>query len=253
MRHFLTILSHEVRTLLFNPSTYVAAVLFLGVMGFIFAGILDAYSRTPQEAPPAAVFFQLFWIPVFFMVPLLTMKSLAEERRLGTLETLLTTPVTTTEVVLGKFGASYLLYLAMWACTGGFHYVLHYYARDARFLDAGPLIGGYAFIALSGLLFIALGVLASALTRSQSVAGILCFTLLFALIIGLRFLGDSALLQQETLASVRGTVESLQIFTHLEDFTRGVVDTRQVIFYVSGSTLALIFSILGVEAKLLHG
>lgn len=253
MRHFFTILSHELRALLFNPSTYVAAVLFLGVMGFIFAGILDAYSRTPQETPPAAVFFQLFWIPVFFMVPLLTMKCLAEERRLGTLETLLTTPVTTTEVVLGKFGAAYILYLLLWGSTLGFHYVLFYYARDARFLDAGPLIGGYTFIALSGLLFIAVGVLASAVTRSQAVAGILSFTVLFALVIGLRFLGEASLLQQETLSPVKSTIESLQIFGHLEDFTNGVIDTRQVFFYLTGAILSLIFSILGVEAKLLHG
>ncbi len=253
MRHFFTILSHEMRALLFNPSTYVAAVLFLGVMGFIFAGILDAYSRTPQETPPAAVFFQLFWIPVFFMVPLLTMKCLAEERRLGTLETLLTTPVTTTEVVLGKFGAAYLLYLLLWGSTLGFHYVLFSYAGDVRFLDPGPLIGGYAFIALSGLLFIAVGVLSSAVTRSQAVAGILCFTVLFALVIGLRFLGESSLLQQDTLSPVKGTLDSLQIFGHLEDFTNGVIDTRQVFFYLTGSILSLIFSILGVEAKLLHG
>jgi ABC-2 type transport system permease protein len=253
MRHFLTILGHEIRALLYNPSTYIAAVLFLGVMGFIFAGILDAYSRSPQEAPPAAVFFQLFWIPVFFMVPLLTMKCLAEERRLGTLETLLTTPVTTTEVVLGKFGAAYFLYLLLWGSTIGFHHVLHHYARDARFLDSGPLIGGYVFIALSGLLFIAIGVLASALTRSQAVAGILSFTLLFGLVIGLRFLGDTALLQQETLSLARDTIDSLQIFGHLEDFTNGVIDTRQVFFYLTGAILSLIFSILGVEAKLLHG
>ena len=92
MRHFFTLLSHEIRVLLFSPSTYIAAVLFLLVMGFIFTGILDAYSKTPQETPPAVVFFQLFWLPVFFMVPLLTMKCFAEERRLGTIETLLTTP-----------------------------------------------------------------------------------------------------------------------------------------------------------------
>lgn len=253
MRHFFTILSHEIRSLLFNPSTYVAAVLFLGVMGFIFAALLDDYSRAPREAMPAAVFFQLFWIPVFFMVPLLTMKSLAEERRLGTLETLLTTPVSTTEVVLGKFGASYALYLLLWGSTAGFHYVLHHYARDPRLLDLGPLIGGYAFIAISGLMFIAVGILASALTRSQAVAGILCFTALFTLIIGLRFLGDSTLLQQETLSPLKGTVESLQIFGHLDDFTHGVIDTRQVFFYLTGTVLALIFSILGVEAKLLQG
>ena len=253
MRHFFTILSHELRSLLFNPSTYIAAVLFLGLMGFIFTGILDAYSKAPQETPPAAVFFQLFWIPVFFMVPLLTMKSLAEERRLGTLETLLTTPVSTAEVVIGKFGAAYLLYLLLWGSTFGFHSVLQHYAGDARYLDAGPLIGGYLFIAVSGLLFVAIGIFASAMTRSQSVAGIFCFTMLFALIIGGRYLADMTSLNQDLFQPVKTTVDSLQIFHHLEDFTHGVIDTRQVFFYVTGSVLALIFSILGVEAKLLQG
>lgn len=134
MRHYFTILSHEVRTLLYSSSTYIAAVLFLGVMGFVFAGILELYAKAPQETSPAVVFFQLFWFPVFFMVPLLTMKSFAEERRLGTLETLLTAPVSTTEVVLGKFSAAYLFYILLWGSTLGFHYLLKVYARDARFL-----------------------------------------------------------------------------------------------------------------------
>jgi len=253
MRHFLTILSHEIRALLFAPSTYIAATLFLVVMAFVFTSILDNYSQSALETPPATVFFQLFWLPVFFMVPLLTMKSLAEERRLGTLETLLTTPVNTTEVVLGKFGAAYFLYLAMWGSTYGFHRLLHYYAKDARFLDSGPLIGGYLFIAVSGLLFIAVGIFASSLTRSQSVAGVLSGTMLIGLILGLNYAAGSAALDQEMLLPVKHALESVRVFTHLEDFSSGVVDARQVLFYVSGAVLALIFSILGVEAKLLQG
>lgn len=251
MRHYFTILSHEIRALLYSPSTYIAAVLFLLVMGFIFAGILEVYSKTPQETPPAAIFFSVFWIPVFFMVPLLTMKCFAEERRLGTLETLLTTPVSTTEVVLGKFTAAYLFYLLLWASTLGFHYILQVYARDTRFLDAGPLIGGYLFVAVSGLLFVAIGVLASALTRNQSVAAILSFTLLFGLIIGLKYAGELTALNHGLLSPLRAAVDSLQIASHVEDFTHGVVDTRQVFFYLTGATLALLFSILGVEAKIL--
>ena len=155
MRHYFTILSHEIRTLLYSPSTYIAATFFLGVMGFVFASILDSY-RVPQETPPAVVFFQFFWFPVLFMVPLLTMKTIADERRQGTLETLLTTPVNTAEVVLGKFSAAYLFYLLLWASTLGFHYIIQLYARDLRGLDPGPLVGGYLFIAVSGLLFVAL-------------------------------------------------------------------------------------------------
>ena len=238
--------------LLVTPATYVAATLFLLVMGFVFAGILETFAAAPQEGSPAAVFFQLFWLPVFFMVPLLTMKCLAEERRLGTLETLLTTPVTTPQVVLAKFFAAYALYLSLWASTAGFFYVLHRFAGRAQPFDFGPLIGGYLFIAVTGTFFVALGILASALTRNQSVAGILAFVFLLTLVIGTRFASTLELLKLESMSNVRTVVEHLQIFTHLEDFTRGVIDTRQVLYHLSGAALALFLSILGVEAKQLH-
>jgi ABC-2 type transport system permease protein len=186
------------------------------------------------------------------MVPLLTMKCLAEERRLGTIETLLTTPVTTTEVVLAKFGAAYFLYVLLWASTAGFFYFLQRFSGDARFLDPGPLVGGYLFIAVSGLLFIALGVFASSLTRNQSVAGVLACVMLATLIVGGNALSDSAWLDQGMLRPVKAAIEYAHVSAHRDDFTRGVIDTRQVLFYLSGTVLALIFSILGVEAKLLH-
>ena len=102
MRHFFTILSHEIRMLLVSPSTYIAGVLFLAVMGFMFTALLEKFSAGPMEVSPAAAFFQFFPLPVLFMVPLLTMKSISEERRNGTMETLLTTPVTTFEVVFER-------------------------------------------------------------------------------------------------------------------------------------------------------
>lgn len=252
MKHFLTLLSHEIRMLLVSPSTYVVAMLFLAFMGFIFTGILEQYSKGPQEISPANVFFQLFWFPVLFMVPLLTMKCLAEERRLGTIETLLTTPVTTAEVVLGKYTAAYLLYLSLWASTGGFFYILHRFVGDARFIDLGPLIGGYLFIAVSGLFFIAIGVFASSLSRNQAVAGVLCLVLLLAVIAGTNYLADSSWFDRDLLAPAKEAADYMRVIAHRDDFTRGVVDTRQLLFYVSGTVLALIFSILSVEAKLLH-
>lgn len=253
MRHFPTLLSHEIRTLLFSASTYVAAVLFLFTMGFIFAGILESFARTPQETPPAAMFFELFWFPVLFMVPLLTMKSIADERRQGTLETLLTAPISAGEVVLAKFGAAYVLYLLMWGSTYGFHVILDYYAHDARFIEPGPLLGGYLFIAVSGLLYIAVGIFASSLTRSQAVAGILSFTILLGLIGGLSYVSELGALGQDFLSPLRTTLEGLRIPGHVDDFTHGIVDTRQVFFYLTGAILALLFSILGVEAKILQG
>lgn len=252
MKHFFTLLGHEVRMLLVNPGTYLAGMLFLLFMGFIFTNILENYSKAPQELSPANVFFQFFWFPVFFMVPLLTMKCLAEERRLGTIETLLTTPVTTTEVVLGKYTAAYLLYVSLWAATGGFFYILYRFVGDIRFIDAGPLFGGYLFVAVSGLFFVALGVFASSLSRNQAVAGILCFVFLVAAIGGTNYLADSSWLDRDIFQPLKEAVDYSRVLAHRDDFTRGVVDTRQLLFYLSGSVLALIFSILGVEAKLLH-
>ena len=252
MRHLLTILNHEIRMLLVNPGTYVAAVLFLAFMGFIFTGVLEEFNQAAQVDSPASRFFELFWLPVFFIVPLLTMKSISEERRLGTMETLLTTPVSTTEVVLGKYGAAYFLYLGLWGSTAGFFYILHRFADDARFIDPGPLIGGYVFIAVSGLLFVALGIFASSLSRNQAVAGILGFVMLFGLVIGTRLLVNVAALDLEVFAPAKTAVNYAHVFEHLEDFTRGIVDLRQLLFYLSGTALTLILSILGLEAKLLH-
>jgi ABC-2 type transport system permease protein len=252
MKHFFTILSHEVRMLLVNPSTYIAAFSFLTLMGFIFTGILEQYSKAQQEVSPATAFFSVYFVPVIFMVPLLTMKCLAEERRLGTIETLLTTPVTTTEVVLGKYAASYLLYIVFWASTAGLFYILKRFAGDARMIDPGPIIGGYLFIAVSGLFFVAIGVFTSSLSRNQAVAGLLCVTALIAVILGSRYLGSAAWLDRESLAPLKEAVGYAQVSQHLQDFTRGVIDTRELLFYVSGTVLALIFSILSVEAKMLH-
>jgi ABC-2 type transport system permease protein len=252
MRHILTILGHEIRMLLVSPGTYVAAVTFLAFMGFIFAGILAEYSSTPQENSPAVAFFELFWVPVIFMVPLLTMKSISEERRLGTLETLLTTPISTGEVVLGKYGAAYLLYLSLWAGTGGLFFILHRFTQDAFLLDLGPMIGGYVFIAVSGLFFIGIGIFASSLSRNQAVAGILGVVMLFALIIGTQLVAGLATLNLEVFAPLKATVEYARVFQHLDDFSRGIVDSRQLIFYGSGACLTLILSVLGLEAKLLH-
>src|SRR3954470_24054230 len=207
MKHFFTLLSHEIRMLLVSPGTYIAATAFLAFMGFIFVGILENYSTAAQDESPAHVFFSTFFLPVFFMVPLLTMKCLAEERRLGTIETLLTTPVTTTEVVLAKFGAAYFLYSSLWGSTIGFFYILKKFSGDARFLDSGPLVGGFLFIAVSGLFFVAIGVFASSLTSNQSVAGILSCVIIATLILGGNALADSTFLQQGILRPAKAVLD----------------------------------------------
>ncbi len=250
MKHFLHLLKHEIRTLFIAPATYTAAVLFLLLMGYIYYLILDKYSHAPQHIPPLQLYFNLFWIPVFFITPLLTMRSFAEERRLGTLETLMTTPVSAAEVVISKYTAAYAFYCALWTLSLGFPLLTVWAVGRPEvtecLLAPGVLAGGCLFVGLSGLFFIAVGIFSSSLTRSQLVAGMLCFCLLFVFIAGLPALKEQT---AETRLWWHGVLDYLQIFRHLEDFSRGVVDSRPVIYYLSNTALVLGLSTLVVEAK----
>ena len=250
MKHFLSLLRHELRTLFRSGATYVAAVLFLLVMGFFFLMVMWSFSQEPIDSLPTADFLKLFWVPVCFMVPLLTMKSLAEERRTGTLETLMTTPVTATEIVLSKFIAAYVFYCILWLLTLSYPYIVSLAfsnpAISEPLLDRATLRGGYLFITVSGLLFVATGIFASSLTRSQLVAGMLAFCILLMLIL-LPFV----ILNQQF--AIREWLESplsyMHIFNQLDDFCNGVIDTRPLVFYFSNTILVLGLSVLIVEAK----
>ena len=154
--------------------------------------------------------------------------------------------------MLGKYGAVYFLYLLFWGSTGGLFYLLHHFAADPRLVDRGTLIGGYVYIAVSGLLFVAIGVFASALARNQAVALVLAFAMLFILIFGTKLALGIQFLQLEALRPVRAALDYAQVFQHLDDFSRGIIDTRHLFFYFTGTALTLILTILGVEARLLH-
>lgn len=249
MRHFLTLLRNELWKLIISPSAYIAAFLFLLIMGFLYQALLDEFAKNPSEQDPSLLFFRLFFLPVFFMVPLLTMKTVAEERATGTIETLLTTPVTVTEVILSKFAAGYLYYLALWAFTGLFHAIFFHFAQNEAAVDPYPIIGGYAFIALSGLLYLSLGIFASSLTRSQLVAGIVSFTLVFAFII----LGSAMQEQTATWFEKPQWFEDLVSHTNsmdrMREFASGIIDTRAIVLYLSCAAAFLFLSILVVEYR----
>jgi len=237
--------------LLINPSTYIAGVLFLCLMGFIYWAILRSSVNAATDVLPIVQFFQVFWIPVFFVVPLLTMRSIAGERSNGTLDTLMTTPASRVAVILSKFSGAYLFYILLWALTLGFPIItqkLHPNAAEAgALLDTASITGSFIFLAVSGVLFISIGIMASSVTRSQLVAGMLSFTTLFVVVVGGQQLGNLAeSWQAEWLNAI---VNYLQIFEHLDDFSRGIIDTRPFFYYTSTGLLLLGLSTLVIEAK----
>ncbi|MCZ6675024.1 MAG: ABC transporter permease [Verrucomicrobia bacterium] len=249
MKHFFTLLKHELRGILLSPSTYLASFFFLIVMGFIYQVVLEGYNKNPQEMLPSNIFLNAFFIPVFFLVPLLTMRSIAEERRMGLMDSLLTTPITSIELVASKFAAAYLLYSSLYLLTLAYPVITYHFFPDDRILDQASLIGGYSFICLSGLLFVSFGIFASSLTRSQLVAGIFCFSMLFGLILGGNSLNDFATVHLDKFSMLRLFVENIHVYEHVEDFSRGVLDTRPFVFYISGALLMLSMAVLAVDHK----
>lgn len=239
--------------LLISPPTYIAGFLFLCLMGFLYWIILQEMISSPQDELPAIQFFKSFWIPTFFVVPLLTMRSIAGERSLGTLDTLLTTPTSRIAVVLSKFAGAYIFYMLLWVATLGYPLLaVKYYpaaAESAKLMELAPILGSFSFIAISGILFVSIGIFASSITRSQLVAGMLTFTTLFVVIVGGQQLGSMGQSAAELSGWLDGTINYLQIFSHLDDFSRGIIDTRPFFYYTSMGALLLGMATLVIEAK----
>jgi len=255
MKRFFYLLRFEFKNLLISPSTYVSAFLFLSLMTLIYLVILSGFSQLPHNTPPSTQFFQTFWLPVLFMVPLLTMKSVADEARRGTLQTTLATSLSSLAFILAKFFSAYLLYLLLWSITLCFPFIIqqfflpHSSLHTSLLFNAPSIFGSYLFIALSGLLFIAIGIFTSSLTRSQLIAGILSFSLLFTLIICTRFIFELPFFSYSYPHSFTPSITYLHIFDHLNDFSNGIFDTRALIFYISSSTLLLGTSSLFIRSK----
>lgn len=253
MKRFFYLLLHELKMLFVAPATYVASVLFLSIMGIIYLSLLSEYSRAPQYTLPAVAFYGLFWLPVFFVVPLLTMKSFAEEHRLGTLETLMTTPVSVMGIVCAKFISAYVLYMGLWFLTLIYPLIVSWslptgLAQTGLFDPIG-LFGGLIFIALSGVFYIALGLFASSLTRSQLVAGMLTFGMLFITILGSRLWIEFSLIDFSWVSADYFLSHYAHVFDQLEDFSRGIIDTRVLFLYLTGGCFFLGVTGYVVEAK----
>ena len=241
MSGFLAILGRELRAYFYSPLAYVILAFFLFLNGHFFMEIVRflADPRFPGGIAPLEAFFQNTWLFLLFITPMLTMRLLAEERRSGTIEALLTAPVSELQVVLGKYFAALLFYLFLWLPT------LVYVAAIAHHstVDWGPVASGYLSVLAVGALFIAVGVFGSSFTKNQVVAGVVTFSLLLVLLT-LFFVIDRTAggIWQDILGYVN-------IFEHLDELGKGIVDSRRLVYYLTTAALVLFFSARILEAK----
>ncbi|MFI3291161.1 MAG: ABC transporter permease subunit [Opitutales bacterium] len=253
MRKFNAIFSNQLYIMFMSPSTYVAAVLFTVFMAFVYMLSLVSLSENASAQAPTAQFLSIFPVPVLFIIPILTMRSIAEEKKLGTLDSLLTTPVSVLQVVLAKFFACYFYYIALWALTLLFPILTKIYLPNS--MTAGgifsmqDILSGYSFILISGLSYIAIGIFASSLTRTTLVAAMLSFFMLFCILIAGGVLSSITIPDAPYLSWVATLAEYTQSFRHLEDFNSTLVDTRPLFLYISVSVLFLSITTINMNIK----
>ncbi|MGB3562227.1 MAG: ABC transporter permease subunit [Thermoanaerobaculia bacterium] len=243
MKGILAIMDREIRAYFFSPLAYIVAAFLLLVNGMVF-WLIVSFLNNPQAqfGAPLELFFGqtiYFWLVLMFVAPVLTMRLLSEERRSGTIEVLMTAPINEAQVVVGKYLAALIFYCFLWLPTLTYAGIVAYYSE----VDWGPVAAGYLGVFGVGALFLSVGLFASALTRSQLVAAILTFALLIPLF-------TFGLLENLfNNATMKQAFSYLNLWQHMEEFSKGVVDTRHLVYYLSATVLFIFLSAKALEAK----
>jgi len=239
-----------------SPVAYVVFTIFLLIVGYFFYSIFAFFSMASMQAAMNPAFardlnvtdgvmrplFSNISVILLLLMPIVTMRLFAEERKSGTIELLLTYPVRDGAVLIGKYLAAFALYGVMLAATLLYPAIVLYFAR----LEWGPLLTGYLGLVLLGGTFLAVGLLSSSLTENQIVAAISTFGVLLILWV-INWSADYA-------GGLTGKILShLSIIEHFESFSKGVLDSRDVIYYVNFTILALFLTLRSLEARRWNG
>ena len=235
MRNTLAIAGREVQAYFVSPIAYVVTAAFLIIMGIFFAW----YISDPRGVVATMQYmFGPMTTLFLFMVPMLTMRLLAEEQRSGTIELLLTSPVRDWEVVLGKYLASIALILVILGLTLYYPFVMSRFGNP----DIGPILSGYLGLFLLAAALASLGLLASSLTQNQIVAVIIGLSL------GI-FFWISESIADFVGTPLAGIFSAISLRPYFPDFAMGIIDTRNVIFYLTFVAIALFLTIRSVESR----
>lgn len=235
MKTFLTLLGREVKSFFYSPIAYVVLFYFLFLSGFNFYSQISLMNGYPTEITVVEAFFMpaLFWFPFILSFPLITMRIYSEEFRMGTFETLTTAPVKDWQVVLAKFTGVLIFYCILWAPTLGSFAVFEYITGKVAANAAGAFWGTYLLLLLMGGFYISIGCLASALTKDQINAATISFTTI-TLLLFLGFLPD---IMNITAPAIRDLFSYISAIQHMQDFSKGLIDSRPIVWYLSMTVL----------------
>ncbi len=259
MRNIYFIALKELRSSVNSPVAFVMITIFTALIGYYFYNIFASFSTISFQAQSNPMmakqygalnvtefvvrpFFSIMSILLLIMLPMLTMRAFAEEKKSGTMELLLTFPVKDIEALLGKYFGCLAIYVVMLTLTIPCILLLEWFGDP----ELGVIVAGYIGMLLVGSAFIALGLFMSSLSENQIVAAVLSFASLMVLYV----IGFSAAYAGETV----GTVMSyISITTHFESFAKGVIDTSDINYYIIFTIFFMFLSMRSLESKRWRG
>jgi ABC-2 type transport system permease protein len=251
MKNILAIWQREMKSYFVSPIAYVVLTVFLFIAGYFFIIILTSVVQQTmmqaaygQGAPPIDVpgivcrsFFGTISVVLLFMIPMLTMGLFAEEKKRGTIELLLTTPVGNLQAMMGKYLASLTFLVIMLLASGITISPLFIYGQP----DVKPILAGYIGLILYGVALLAVGLFISTLTENQIVAGVITLGVILIL-----WLVDA--MASGVQGMMKDVISYLSVISHLDDFIKGVIDTTHVIFYLTFAFFGLFLTYRSLES-----
>lgn len=248
MRIFWVLFKKELRAMFVSPVAYIVLALVMVLSGFSFRAALSVLESAPSEGSIVTWTFHAlwFWLSYFFIFPLLTMRLFAEEKKLGTFETLFTAPVRTWQVVWAKYLAAVVVYCLLWVPTYFNFQFVDWISGGQIEIPGGALKGSYLILLSMGFFNLAIGCFASSLTSNQIIAAVISFTMsvlhflvgLFIMVVGRKI--------PDTFVDIVNYFASME---HIRSFTNGLIDTRPIVYYTSLALLFITFTHQVVEFR----
>lgn len=246
MQAYLTLTRRELGSYFASFIGYVVIAVTTFLVGFCFYTLIGSLQGESTPMPITEVFLRVyFWLIVLFASPVITMRVFSLEKYSGTFETLMTAPVSDWQVVMAKFTASLFFYMVSWLPLAGVVFLLSYFTKDPNLLDYNILGSTYLGIFLLGCLYMSLGCFASSLTSNQIIAAMTSFAMGLGLFV-LTFYVEQFPIHKTWMTE---TLSYMSMFNHMIDFSRGIIDTRYVVFYLTLSSFFLFLTYRVVESR----
>src|SRR5499427_2588008 len=247
MRKFYALLLREVRGYFHSPIAYIVLVFFLIVSGIDFYFQVSFMNQRPVQYTVQEAFFNsvFFWFAFVLLFPLITMRLFAEEFKLGTIEPLTTAPVRDWQVVLSKFLGALVFYLILWIPTLLYFWIFARITNQPAAHSPGAYFGSYLMLLLLGTFYLSIGCLTSVLTRNQIIAAIISFCAITVLF----FLGLVRFILLDVSAVMRDVLGYFSAIEHLGAYSRGIIDTRPIVLYVSMTVVVLVLTYQAFQSR----